>query len=326
MSITIHQVTNLDRSNNNGQVNAITDRRFYEWLVQQTGIVTGCTVSTLSGLQMQIAGGWGIIEGCLFTISTETITAQASSSGQQNGRLILQIDTATSEGQFITQVGATLPALTQEDINTNGTIYQLPIATYQVTELAISILQNVAPTVRSLMALIQALQTSDAGKQPTITGGATSITSSNLTANRALASDGNGKVAVSATTATELGYVSGVTSAIQTQLNGKVPTTRKVNNKALSADITLSASDVSAVPTSRTVNGHALTANVTVSKSDVSLGNVDNVKQMPIAGGTFTGIAYGQSVNGNQARLRNIVVQNSGGTAQSTDYIIMRRK
>ena len=60
------------------------------------------------------------------------------------------------------------------------------------------------------------------GKQSAITGAATTITSSNLTANRALLSDGNGKVAVSAVTSTELGYLSGLTSAAQTQLNGKV--------------------------------------------------------------------------------------------------------
>lgn len=37
---------------------------------------------------------------------------------------------------------------------------------------------------------------------------------------------------------------------IKTALDGKVPTARKVNNKALSTDITLSAADVGAVPTS----------------------------------------------------------------------------
>ena len=42
-----------------------------------------------------------------------------------------------------------------------------------------------------------------------------------VTANRALVSNGNGKVSASSTTATELGYVHGVTSAIQTQLNNK---------------------------------------------------------------------------------------------------------
>ena len=42
-----------------------------------------------------------------------------------------------------------------------------------------------------------------------------------LTASRALISNSSGNVAVSATTSTELGYVSGVTSKIQTQLNAK---------------------------------------------------------------------------------------------------------
>jgi microcystin-dependent protein len=41
----------------------------------------------------------------------------------------------------------------------------------------------------------------------------------NLTASRALVSDSNGDVSVSAVTATELSYLDGVTSAIQTQLN-----------------------------------------------------------------------------------------------------------
>ena len=42
-----------------------------------------------------------------------------------------------------------------------------------------------------------------------------------LTASRALVSDSNGDVSVSAVTSTELGYLDGVSSAIQTQLNTK---------------------------------------------------------------------------------------------------------
>lgn len=61
------------------------------------------------------------------------------------------------------------------------------------------------------------------GAQATITGAATTIASTDLTVSRALASDGSGKVAVSAVTATELGYLSGVTSAIQTQLGARQP-------------------------------------------------------------------------------------------------------
>lgn len=60
------------------------------------------------------------------------------------------------------------------------------------------------------------------------------------------------------------------------------------------------------VPTSRTINGHALSANVTVTKSDIGLGNVDNTSdankpvssaaqtalnlKAPLANPTFTGV------------------------------------
>jgi len=60
-----------------------------------------------------------------------------------------------------------------------------------------------------------------ATKQATITGAATSITTNNLITSKALVSDADGKVAVSNVTSTELGYLSGVTSNIQTQLNAK---------------------------------------------------------------------------------------------------------
>jgi hypothetical protein len=56
-------------------------------------------------------------------------------------------------------------------------------------------------------------------KQDAIIGAASTITSSNLTANRVLLSNSSGKVAVSAVTNTELSYLDGVTSSIQTQLN-----------------------------------------------------------------------------------------------------------
>ena len=59
-------------------------------------------------------------------------------------------------------------------------------------------------------------------KQENITGAATTIAGANLTVNRALLSDANGKVAVSAVTSTELGYLDGVTSNLQTQLNQKL--------------------------------------------------------------------------------------------------------
>ena len=57
----------------------------------------------------------------------------------------------------------------------------------------------------------------------TITGAVTTILSADLTASKALQSNASGKVEASAVTSTELGYVSGVTSSIQTQLDNKEP-------------------------------------------------------------------------------------------------------
>ena len=59
---------------------------------------------------------------------------------------------------------------------------------------------------------------------PEYNGAVTTILDDNLTINRALISNAQGKVAVSSITATELGYLSGVTSNIQTQINGKANT------------------------------------------------------------------------------------------------------
>ena len=59
-------------------------------------------------------------------------------------------------------------------------------------------------------------------KQSTITGAASTVTSSNLTANRVLVSNASGKItAHSSVISTELGYLDGVTSNIQVQLNNK---------------------------------------------------------------------------------------------------------
>ena len=57
------------------------------------------------------------------------------------------------------------------------------------------------------------------GSSPTFTG----LTVSGVTASRAVVTNGSSALAAATTTATEIGYVNGVTSAIQTQLNAKAP-------------------------------------------------------------------------------------------------------
>lgn len=84
------------------------------------------------------------------------------------------------------------------------------------------------------------------GKQATITGAATTIVSLDLTADKALISSGAGKVAVHAnTTATEIGHVNGVTSPIQTQLNGKQATITGAATTVVSSNLTANRAVVS---------------------------------------------------------------------------------
>lgn len=163
------------------------------------------------------------------------------------------------------------------------------------------------------------IQTTLGSKQDVIDGAASTITDSNLTANRALISNGSGKVDVSAVTSTELGYLDGVTSNIQTQLNSKLSTAPVTSVNSKTGAVKLTAADVSAVPTTRTVNGHALSTNVTVSKSDVGLGNVDNVKQYSASNPPPYPVT---SVNGQTGAVTvkgvEIVMQAAQPTGQST--------
>lgn len=95
-------------------------------------------------------------------------------------------------------------------------------------------------------------------KQDTITGAATTITGANLTASKAVISNSSGKVAVSATTDTELGYVSGVTSAIQTQINTKQDTVSAGTGISITG-ATISA-DLSNLVDTGAIQGDAVTA------------------------------------------------------------------
>ena len=132
---------------------------------------------------------------------------------------------AISALETIAGTKAAASDLTSHTSNTsnphNVTLSQLGVT---ATAAELNIMDGVTATTTELNyvdGVTSNIQTQLNSKQATITGGSTTIARSNLTASRALVSDGSGKVAVSAVTSTELGYLDGVTSAIQTQLNGK---------------------------------------------------------------------------------------------------------
>ena len=114
------------------------------------------------------------------------------------------------------------------------------------------------------------------GGGTTITGAATTIDTENLTTSRALASDANGKVAVSATTSTELGHVSGVTSAIQTQLNGKQSTLTFNAPSSNNANPSTSAQIKTALDLKANLAGPSFTGDVTFDTTTLKVDSTNN--------------------------------------------------
>lgn len=165
MAITAYQVP-YDAQTGNGLVTPVVDRRLYEFLLLNTvGVADGVAV-TDSGTNLIVSSGWGVIKGCVFGVTAETISASKPASGSANGRLLIELDATNGTIQFKTQQGSTLPALTQEDINGSGSVYQMELATYTISATEITGLTQTYKTLQSaqniigeIASLIQPLQT-----------------------------------------------------------------------------------------------------------------------------------------------------------------------
>lgn len=107
----------------------------------------------------------------------------------------------------------------------------------------------------------------------------------------------------------------GHTTDIAALQSGKVPTTRKVNNKALSSDITLTASDVSAAPSS-----HASSSNTYGLGTTSNYGHVKTINaltQSSHSDGTALSAYQGNVLNTNKA------AKSSFKSYGSSSYIYM---
>ena len=82
------------------------------------------------------------------------------------------------------------------------------------------------------------ITTSIGNKQDTITGAVSDLTTNNLTAGRAVVSNGSGKIVVSAVTDTQIGYLSNVTSDIQSQIANAGVNITGAASSIISTDLT----------------------------------------------------------------------------------------
>ncbi len=118
-----------------------------------------------------------------------------------------------------------------------------------------------------------------------------------ITASRALISDSNGIPSASSVTATELGYVSGVTSAIQTQLNGKQPTGNYIT--ALTSDVSASGPG-SAAATVNSVGGRTaaqISTSVGATLAATSANTANTIVQRDASGNFAAGTITAATLN-----------------------------
>ena len=153
------------------------------------------------------------------------------------------------------------------------------------------------------------LGSGDVAVQATITGGATTITSTDLTASRALVSNSSGKVAVATTTSTELGYVNGVTSAIQTQLDSK--TSKLITTNRQTASYTLVLGDADKLVEMNVASANNLTV---PPNSSVAFSTGTQILLAQYGAGQTTVVAgSGVTIRSNGAKLK-LNAQYSGAT------------
>ena len=142
----------------NQTVTPTNDAIIYEKAVDQNGIFYGCNV-TVSGNNVNITGGYGIVCGREFVIESESIPVTLAPSVPLDGRLYVRLDLADADNpiQLLTAQGGTLPALEQDaNVNFVNGVWEMELATFTV---GVSALSDVVETFETIQGFSEWIKT-----------------------------------------------------------------------------------------------------------------------------------------------------------------------
>ena len=216
--------------------------------VAEVNFVDGVT----SNIQTQLDGLQSAITGGATTVTDNDLTASRALVSDSSGKISASDITSTEIGHLDNVSSNIQTQIDGKQATITGAATTIDDADLTASKALISnssgkvAVSSVTDTeLGHVSGVTSAIQTQINAKEDTITGGASSITSSDLTASKALESDSSGKVSASSVTSTELGHLSGVSSAIQTQINAKQDTITGAATTIDDSDLTASRAVVS---------------------------------------------------------------------------------
>lgn len=287
----------------------------------ELGYVSGVTSAIQTQLNAKVATATLTTNGdLLYRDGTGTVTRLPVGT---NGYVLgVTAGIPTWEAKQPVPNGGTTAQYLAKNSNTDGDVAWVTLTASKITDVTataaeLNITDGLTATTTELnysSGVTSAIQTQLDAKQATITGAASTVVSSNLTANRAVISNGSGKLDVSTATDTEIGYLSGVTSPIQGQIDAKQNATLTQN--------AIWVGNASNVPTALAAGtaGQVLTISAGA-PTWVTPGSGGTVTSVQVSGGT-TGMSFSGgpiTTTGTMTMTGTLDLDNGGTGASLTD-------
>ena len=135
----------------NSTVTPQDDALIYENALPASGMIYGGNVTIKNANTLHVTAGHGALCGRKFTLEETDVPVILTSSGTLNGRLYIHMDLSDTGSPISLEVeraASLTPVIQQSNVNINDGIYEINLATFQISTSTISNLVYVAPFIK----------------------------------------------------------------------------------------------------------------------------------------------------------------------------------